>query len=415
MTTNTNFWASKSIMQPTVSAHDTYWTVNPIVADCQAAPVEQQPKPMFLPYEWATYDSSNVQDMQFICDFLNRYYKLFKSNSKFKFFYTPDYLQWSLGTNNIIIGMRTKVVAPDGAATGAATGGLATGGLAIGAADTPTYKLGGIICGSIRSVQLFEKELTMGNANYLCVHPKLHNKNIASLLMDELIRVFATKNIIYGSFASPKLTGRPVCHVEYFHRPLNYKKLQENGFVNLDIDVPIIDTHNLFKIYYKPKNKIIKLTKLNSEYYETVYNLLLKYQEKYNYYEKYTSLASFTNTFINDNISSYIIVADNGDILDFFSYYKLPYKTPNDTFINAGYMHTYTTNNSTSLTIFKSALLSDEQENLDIFTAPDTMENMDILYDNFSKFSKSDNKLYLNLYNLTCPVLKSEQVALVSL
>jgi glycylpeptide N-tetradecanoyltransferase len=382
------FWSKKPIMQPeTKTIVFASQIINPLIASDYS-----YQQAMFKPYEWSVYDINNSSDLQRVCDFLNKYYKLFPTNNKFTYYYTPEYLRWSLGRDGIILVMQTIVPGSEP--------GL-----------VPAVKIAGLICGRIKPYQIYDKEIKLGDANYLCIHPKLHHKNIAGLLIDELTRLFITNNIVSGGFASSKEVGLPLCRVDYYHRPLNYKKLHDLGFVSLDTDMTLPATHDFFEIHYKHKNTT---RKLNPEYYQAAYDLVCSYQDRYNYYEKYT-LDSFTDTFINPNISSFVLLSPDGRVLDFYSYYKLPYKTQDNNFINAGYMHTYTTHNSTQLTIFKSALISAAQENLDIFTVPDTMENMEILYDNVSKFTKSDQFLYYNLYNLNCPTLKPSQIMRVSL
>lgn len=367
-----------------------FWKDKPIVKKDQITPLvniidenisNKYPKQnaMFEPYIWTDIDISKDTDCQMVCDFLNKYYKVFRTNNKFGFNYTMDYLRWSLG-KNIVIGMQTNV--ENGS------------------------KLGGLICGSIRKYQVFNKELDIGQCNYLCVHPKLHHKNVGTLLINELTRVFISNNITVGSFASQREVGRPICKIEYYHRPLNYTKLHDNGFVSFEGNNDIQD---LFTIHYKHRYQV---ERLEPKYYDEVYKLFTTYHDRYNFYEKYT-LDEFIRVFTNKIMHTYVLI-ENNNIIDFFSYYQLPYKVSDkdgDILINAVYLYTYTIHNTTQLTIFKSALLCAQEDKFDIFTAPDTMENMDVLFDNFSKFDKSDNALYHNFFNLTCPDIKPEQMS----
>jgi glycylpeptide N-tetradecanoyltransferase len=344
---------------------------------------------MFQPYSWTEFDLASDREVDDVCAFLNKNYKL-DSGDNFRLYFTRDYLRWSLGLNGRVIGIRSNGV------------------------------IGGVVAMSAAKFQVFERELEIADVNYLCIHQKLREKGLAQMFIDEISRYAAcNENVIVGSFTTQRYVPTPMCRVEFYHRPLNYEKLYNANFIFLENGVSLDKAVSMFMVKYNLKHKVIKMSE---DYYDDVYNMLCKYQDKYNYYQKY-SRREFEHFFKNSSIvSSYIILGNGGEVLDFFSYYKLPYyvvasannsKTPK--FINAVYMHMYTSLNVTQLTIFKSAILSAYEEGNDVLNCTDIMENVDILFDNFSRFCKGTGYLYYNFYNLQCPEISPQQICKVTL
>jgi len=340
---------------------------------------------MISPYEWVIFEDKDLDD---IVEFINKYNC--EKKDKFRTFYSKDFIKWMLGTNHNnykMLGIKTNNI------------------------------IGGIILASIGTYQLFNKELLMGDIKLFCIHPKLRKKGIAQLLIDEMSRLLINDNVISGSFATNRYVPSPISCAENYHRPLNYEKLHGAGFVQLENGVDIDKAVSVLQIKYKHKHKV-KL--MEPQHYKKVYELLCEYQDKYNYYQKY-SFDEFVHHFGNSDIVSSYIITENGNILDFVSYYKLPYfvaesekNTKLPKYINNACMNMYTSLNVTQLTIFKTAILCAYEETknecIDVFTCYDIMENMDILFDNFSKFTRGKKSMYYNLFNITCPQLSPQQI-----
>jgi glycylpeptide N-tetradecanoyltransferase len=348
-------------------------------------------KQMFRPYVWTVFDLSNDKEIDEVCDFLNKNY-LSDTKDHFRLHYTKEYIRWSLGPNSRMIGIRAHDV---------------------------NGPIGGTIASSTRKYQIFNKEMMVNDINYLCVHPKLRHRQLAEMLIEEITRLSLQDGTIVGSFTTQRYVPTPVCRIEFYHRPLNYNKLHKTNFIKLSNNETLEQSTSRFEIRYQHKHKVVKMDICHMK---DVYDLLSTYQDKYNYYQIY-SFEEFQHFFSNsDIVSSFVILDDNGDILDFYSYYRLPYyvkesdsnkKIPK--FINAVYMHMYTSLNVTQLTIFKSAMLCAYEQGNDVFNSTDVMENGDILFDNFSKFCKGSGYLYYNFYNLACPDLSPKQICRVAL
>lgn len=369
-----------------------YWNDKPVVKlsenqtlvkiiDDQISTKYTEPIEMAKPYEWVVIDLLNDQQMDEVCNFLNKNY-LTDPDNKFRLHYTKEYLRWSLGSNAELITCQANGI------------------------------IGGVISANIGEYQVFSKTIKMADINYFCIHRKLREKGLASKFIDEITRRMINKGVITGSFTTQRYVPSPICRVEFYHRPLNYEKLHKTKFVNLDTNSSFEVSVESFKITYKHKHKV---TKMKKSHYDSVYKMLCEYQDKYNFYRNYT-MDEFIHYFANNDIvSSYVILNEQNEVLDFYSYYKLPYFVIEDkSFINAVYIQMYTTINVTQLTIFKSVALSAYEEKNDVLNVTDIMENSDILFDNFSKFLKGNGYLYYNFYNLTCPKLLPQQVCKIT-
>ena len=346
---------------------------------------------MLEPYEWKTFDLNNDNDAIQVVDILNTYYVEGDDTNKFIQIYTVNYLQWLLGKDSIVFGVK---------------------------AQTKTKEvIGGIICAKISEMQLYNKKENVVNVEMIYIHKKLRENGIFELLVNELKRICGEKGIRIGKFLTTSYIPTPVCKVEFYHRPINYRKLNKLDFVHLkkqgdanELELACDD----FKITQTDSKSVI----MTVNHIQGAYDVLCDYQDKYNIYEKH-SLESFIETFYNNNcLSSYVILDKDENVQDFFSYYKFSLRNKDildrnsENHIRVARMYMYTSNITTPLTIYKSALICANKENIDVFTTTDIMENLEILYDNYSKFSKGITYKWINFYNWECPEISPEHISI---
>lgn len=346
---------------------------------------------MIKPYEWFRIDINNDSQMNDVVTFLNKYYVADKNKNKcYNQVFTKEYLRWELGDRAYI-----NCIMPY---------------------NTDTSKIGGVICATVREMQLFNLSTDVAYVTHMCLHPKLRDNRLTELFVQETVRQMGTLNCQIGYFTTTNYVPTPVCRSDIYYRPINYEKLYNNGFVRLDkdkmSDLPLAIAEYTVN---KAANRGVKLTE---QYVEAAYELVCNYQEKYNLYEKYT-LEQFIKTFLDNSVvSSYVILNSDDEVLDFYSYVKYDVKslTKQDVTINCARMHLYTSTEITPLTIFKSAIISASLENVDMLVCTEVMENMEVVYDNVNKFLKNTMTLgsyqYYNFYNWECPELSPEQVCL---
>ncbi|AYV76475.1 MAG: N-myristoyltransferase [Terrestrivirus sp.] len=386
-----------------------YWKTQPVTQIGKVAPLpkiinkeilnkHKEEVKMLEPYTWKNFDLNNDADMEEVVKFINKY-NVSDENSKFKYVYTKENIKYMLShkqNRGYIFGM------------------TATSNKDETSSDKNSTITGGIVCFTIKKLQLFDLVKDVGSVKYIGIHPKLRDKGLAKILMNETIRRLTAMNIEMGDFRTNLYIPTPVCKVEYYYRPINYKKMYELGYVKLENVKELKRAIDEYKVDHIVKSKGVKLSSQPIEKMKQAYDILCDYQDKYNIYEKYT-LEEFIHTFMNNkSISSYVILNEDGDVQDFYSYTKYGMKSleKNDSTdsIRVAKIHTYTSTEITPLSIFKSAIIDASNESIDLFTSTDVMENLEVLYDNFNKFVKGETFVHYNFYNWECPELSPEQV-----
>jgi glycylpeptide N-tetradecanoyltransferase len=375
-----------------------FWKTQPVMGledypiqskQLQTLVVPDEPYKLPENFEWKEINLNNDEDMDQVCELLQKYY-LEDVHEKFRLLYSKSHLRWALGTTGFFIGVMIK--------------------------DKNT--LCGVVSGKPIKIQVHDKETDSGDVNFLCVHPKFREKGLAKVLIKEITRRFSINGLQSGFFTTEKYVLSPVGEASYYHRPINYLKLHKTNFTSLQDDVTLDEAIQAFRILYKPDSNY-KL--LNDSQYEEAHNLYCTYVEKYNLYQKY-SYDEFLETYKNSSLVSTYGIFDEGKMVDFASYYKLPYyvvasetKVDIPKQINAGYLLMYTSNETTQLNIFRNLVALASNENLDVFNATNIMENDIVLFDPNNKFVTGSGKLYYNLYNWECPLMNSAQICKITI
>ena len=140
--------------------------------------------------------------------------------------------------------------------------------------------------------------------------------------------------------------------------------------------------------------------------------------EKYNYHPIY-SLDEFKHIFMdNEFVSSYVLEDENGNVIDFISYYTSKTRVVKNTsendeneFLNIAYLFYYTCVNTTSYKLLNELIYVVRDNNIDIFTAFDIMENETIL--NELGFEEGSGILHYYLYNWKTKPVKNNQLAII--
>jgi hypothetical protein len=199
-------------------------------------------------YEWKTIDINNNDMMLQVSDFLTENFKR-GTESTYILKYDPQRLQWEMNNKGYFntITHENKIIALIGVTT--------------------------------RLVQIQSDTVEMVEPMYMCCEKKFREKGIAKVLMDETIRISALNNKKVGVFCDNRIVYKPVCTLRQYSRPINYKKLRENEFVEIcGIDDEIV--HSKTKINLKP-NKYYVVAEKTDENIQIVYNLYKKYMEAF--------------------------------------------------------------------------------------------------------------------------------------
>jgi len=75
-----------------------------------------------------------------------------------------------------------------------------------------------------------DKVLHSSEVNLLCIRKKLRHKGLAPLLIQEITRVCNLRGVWQAIYTGGNILPRPVSTCRYFHRPLDYVKLEAVKF-----------------------------------------------------------------------------------------------------------------------------------------------------------------------------------------
>ena len=334
-----------------------------------------------LPDKFSWKDYTNRSDD--VCQFLNKYYK---SDTKFVQVFTPEYLKFAIPEKNGEI-------------------------LAVEAGG----KICAIICMTTNRMQLFDKEKDVVHVPFICIHPKLRTKNLFNVLIEEVKRRYLSKDgpVEIGYFTTSVYIPTPVCRTENYNRPINYEKLYDTGFVKMEKVEELAKAIEEY-VVHKPKKydyspTIVPLSMENSQ---RVYEILCEYQNKYNVHNKY-SYDEFCEVFLNKSVVKSYVLLEKDEITDFFSFYTyMQRNVQNDKTIKTAKMFLYTSDTITPLTIFKYAIYYASKDEADLFVCTDSMENLEVVYDNFNKFTRGNTITNYNFYNWETAEMSPEQLCL---
>ena len=149
-------------------------------------------KPKILPPEFIWSSCKNNEALTF----LQQHYL---GNSFFKLYYTPEILKWSID-NSVAIRKLT------------------------------TRELVGYITTTDVDVRIDDKVMKMAQINYLCVHESYRNYGFAPILIDEIKRRIALKNIWQAVYTAHINIPTPISKSCYWHRFLDVKHLIKTKF-----------------------------------------------------------------------------------------------------------------------------------------------------------------------------------------
>lgn len=187
----------------------------------------------------------------------------------------------------------------------------------------------GIIYGaigiSINDITCYEKQNTVVSCVFLCVHEKLREKNMCSVLYAHVKSLYDNK-MFY--FTSNKINN-PLCYVQKFMRPLNYSKLYDCKYMCIKNNLE--KTANYFNVIHDKESNIRKYIDADCDSLYTIYK---ENCDKFTVFMNY-SIDTFKNILNNPTIKTYVAIDDNGDVVDFICYCLINHYNGSDRFVDA--------------------------------------------------------------------------------
>ena len=384
-----NFWKNKPVQkfdQMSVCSEQ-------IEDDLQKRAVYGNNESIKLPesMKWIEIDMNDNESLQKVIDFLKLYYV----KNKFRSDYTSDFLRWVISSDGFMIAIVDKL----------------------------SNSICGTIGASIKHITVFDKTEKFGNVNFLCAHPMYRKKKIAFTLIDEAVRRIVKRGVNRGCFTTERCVPTPITVMRYYHRPINYLKLQKYGFCDAGGNPEIV--HKKFEV----KNEFpLNCNKMNNTHIKECYKLYRLFISRFNVYCEYSE-EEFENMLIDNKFVKSYVVVENDKVVDFMSYYVLPYSIENvDEQINCAYLFLHSCNKITGGDMVEKMFQILKINEMDLLHVTDTMLMSDVLltkelknaqnsdaddYDNVfeHKFLKGNGKLHFNLFNWKCPEIKPRQIS----
>jgi len=388
-----NFWKNK----PVTKFDNVYTKSENIEKRLSDRSVYNQDEPIKLPnsMKWIHVDLNNETTMESIAKFLKLHYLTDPSN-KFKLDYTAEFIKWILGSDGILLAI---VSVKSGA-------------------------ICGTVAASYNNIRVFDQTQKFGVVNFLCAHPIYRKKKIAFTLIDEITRRIVKSGVNQGCFTSERCVPSPTTTLRFYHRFLNYLKLSKYKFTEMEGGIPE-KHHEKFLI----KGEVPKqYKKIKLDYIPGVLKAFNSFMVKFNIHCEYTE-KELANLLINKFVECYVELDNDDNVIDFVSYYKLPYIiNGEDEKLYAGYLFLYSCNVTAGDEMMSNLLkLLSHNDMLDLFTVLDTMVMHDTLLikhlplecdsdvDSYQKpyqhkFTRGSGKIHFNFFNWKCPTVTPRQI-----
>ena len=326
----------------------------------------------------------NIKDITItdMVQFLQKYYV--NSNDDFQLWYTEDVLKIILNDDSMLLGIYSD-------------------SLLIGViASIPDYYF-------IRDLN-FQKT---SEITFLCCHPDYRNKGVAKKLIDEITKRCLAKQICHGFFAGSSLhsqiTYANICEAEYYHRPINIKKLFDSNF--LDTTLPLNAQIEYYKInVIESKYSLIKINDVST--IKDIYKLYLSHLKNHTEYCFYQlhSLNYFIKLLNNKFVFIYGIYEGN-ILIDFVIFYMLPlYSNKTNDLISNAYLYMYTDNNVKLDLIIYLLLIQLKKLSIDVLTVLKIMNTDNVIMNKMFRFMQGTGKLFYNSFGFSLDKVNSSQI-----
>jgi hypothetical protein len=342
-------------------------------------------------FEWKEFE---IEKSYKVIDFLNSYF----SCHKFSNVYTLEHMKLILGKKNIILSIMKN------------------------------EEIYGVIGGGVKNITIGNKTENFVEVKFICAHPRLRNKNISYVLIDEFIRRFVNKGEKYGYYLSEKIIESPIIKINIYERIINMDNTNMMGYTNKSVKIfnfsedkkisEAILSPEQFKINEKPDEKY---QLIDNKDLDVIYKLYNKYMSRFTFHTN-LDLEEFKNYFgVSDIVKTYKIVNDKNEIIDFLS---MSIQNIQD---DGKILSTCTLNILTELSesvnriIYNSVKIANQLK-CDILYVNDIMNIGDVLLSRnvtdrdtgvFEfKFLKSPYEKYLHLFNWKSSPLINKQISL---
>lgn len=395
------YWKNKPIMKVT----DRITSVNQISSDSDMERKYKCDNWTKLPdnYSWDKIEINDYTNMNKVCEFLSEHYQR-GSESEYIIKYDADRINWEMCHKGYFLTVNDNY-----------------------------HNIVGVIGFTFRTLQLMNNRYTCTEPMYMCCSKKYKGTGIAKVLMDEISRQSILLGINKGIFCNNRIITRPVATIRQFSRPLNYKKLREHDFIEIEgVDDDIV--HTKTKINLKPNRRYVVAEK-TQENIDIVYSLYNQYMESFNLYVVLAKSDIENYMFDNKYVKTIFVMSEEEPIkpVDFITYNFYDIVNTNkaadpDNIIKTANILMYSSNTIRADLLFINILKQISYDKIHIVYINDMMESNEAILSNVKNadedtedeeetaaydmnFIKTRKKIFINLYNLECESLKQTMVS----
>jgi glycylpeptide N-tetradecanoyltransferase len=257
-----------------------------------------------------------------------------------------------------------------------------------------TKKIIACIFGVVVKIKVNEKIIQMVEINLLAIDKKLREKRLATYLIEEVTRRVSLTGIVNAIYSGTLDLPNKLVSVKFYHRPLNFKKLNDYNYFPDKITKNI----SLYDKLYKPKDTNYKfrlITKKDIPICLEHLNNKLKKLKVTRIFDK----ESFEHYFISrDNIIYTYIYEVNGKITDMISYYIIDQQIENNKIVKIANLFYYFNNSLEIADLINSILYIASNNKIDMFNIHNSEEFNTNLLDKY-KFKLGSVTLNYHFYN----------------
>ncbi|KAK9473275.1 acyl-CoA N-acyltransferase, partial [Dipodascopsis tothii] len=386
------FWKT----QPVARFSEQVESEGPIDSSKTPDDIPAEPYALLKEFEWDTLD---LEDKSIIMEVYELLYGNYveDTDSTLRFSYSPEFLDWALKAP----GWRKD--------------------WHVGVRVAGTKKLVAFISGIPVTLDVRGKVIDSAEINFLCIHKKLRSKRLAPVMIKEVTRRINKQNIWQALYTAGVVLPKPVSTCRYYHRSINWPKLNDVGFSPLPYGMT--RAKMVAKYALPSETSTAGLRRMVAADVPAVHELLTKYLRKFELSQVF-SQDEIRHWMIHDEeiadekrvVYSYVVDSPDNTLTDFVSFYKLPSTVLGNSShnsINIAYSFYYASTTSLELprddkagvlnlqsrlqVLFNDALILAKQANFDVFNALTLLDNSLFLED--LKFGAGDGFLNYYLFN----------------
>ncbi|KAM0749018.1 N-myristoyl transferase [Meredithblackwellia eburnea MCA 4105] len=389
------FWSTQPVTK--LNTPDEEIKEGPLEPNKPKEEIRQEPYELHKDFKWVSMDLSNADQVKEVYELLTKHY-VEDTQATFRFDYSSDFIEWAL---------RPPGYVPD---------------WHVGIRVVETNKLVAFISGIPMDVRIRNVTKRSTEINFLCVHKKLRSRRLAPLLIREVTRRTHLHGIFQAIYTAGVYLPTPVSRCQYYHRPINTRKLVDTGFSAVPRNMTL--ARLVLQNKLPEGTSIPGLREVEKRDLKQVSRLLRAYLARMDMAPLVSNREVEHALFAGrgkdvdgkrvGQVTWCYVVEDptTHRITDFFSFYSLPstaVKVTPHTTINAAYLYYYATNVAPSCSdlgdglskrldeLIGDALVVAAKNGFDVFNSLTHQDNP--LFLESLRFGRGDGYLHYYLYN----------------